>query len=90
MDNKRQNWRKGANLDLSDRPWKMTFKAIPSNPALGSWLVPSLVHAKIEKNWMTSFWEKLSKVQKGHNFDLSTFKKQPLERVDQILIMICC
>ena len=24
------------------RPWKMTFTAIQSNPALGSWLVPSL------------------------------------------------
>ena len=23
------------------RPWKMTFRAIQSNPALGSWLVPS-------------------------------------------------
>ena len=24
------------------RPWKITFRAIQSNPALGSWLVPSL------------------------------------------------
>ena len=48
----------------------MTFRAIQSNLALGSWLVPSSekVHAKIEKKLLTSFLRKLSKVEKGHKF----------------------
>ena len=41
-----------ANLDLSDLE-KMTFRAIQSNPALGS--IPGKVHAKIEKKLLTSF-----------------------------------
>ena len=40
-----QNWRKIANLDLSDLeklPLKMTFRAIQSNPSFDSSLVPFL------------------------------------------------
>ena len=41
MDNKCQNLRKVANLDLSDLA-KWPLERFNKNPALGSWLVPSL------------------------------------------------
>ena len=51
------------------RPWKMTFRAIQSNPALGSWLVPSVGRfMPKEKKLLTRFWENCLKVQKGHTF----------------------
>ena len=40
--------------------------------------IPRKVHAKIEKQITDQFLRKCSKVQKGHNFDLLTFKKEPL------------
>ena len=41
------------------RPWQMTFRAIQSNPALDSWLVPSLERfmPKYRKSYRPIFWE---------------------------------
>ena len=74
MDKKCQNWRKVANLDLSDLE-KKTFRAFQSNPALGSWLVPSL--GRFMKKMRKSFWENCLKCKKGTNFDLLTVKNYP-------------
>ena len=56
------------------RPWKITFRAIQSNPALG--MISTIlgkVLAKIEKKLLTSFWENCLKCKKGTNLDLLTF-----------------
>ena len=61
------------------RPCKMTFRAIQSNPALGRLISTILgkVHAKIDKNLLTSVWEKCLKSKKGTHLDLLTFQNYP-------------
>ena len=51
------------------RPWNMTFRAIQSNPPLGSWLVPSLEGSCQNREKVTDqFLRKCSKI--CYNFDL--------------------
>ena len=48
----------------------MTFRAIQSNPALGSWLDPREGSCQNREKVTDQFLRKLSKVEKGTNFDL--------------------
>ena len=73
-------------MDKKCQNWKMTFRAIQSNPALIS-TIPGKVHAKIEKKLLTSFWENALNCKKG---TILTFKKEPLYRFNQILLGISC
>ena len=48
------------------------------------------VHAKIEKNNTCQFLRKWSNKPKMSKFWLLTFKEQPFERFNQVLLIICC
>ena len=84
------------------RPWKLTFRAIQSNPALAELISTILgkVHAKIEKKLLTSFlrkcywpvfWENGVKCKKGQIWTvwpvIMTFRAiQPNPSYDMLLM----
>ena len=54
------------------------------------YVIPKSFMQKKEKKLLNSFWEKWSNKPKMSKFWPLTFKKQPFEWFNQILLMICC
>ena len=67
----------------------MTFRAIQSNPALGSWFSTILgkVHAKIEKKLLTSFRENGQSAKRAQfwPFKMTLIAIQPNPSYDMLL-----
>ena len=78
MDNKYRNWTKVAKLYLSDLE-KLPLERFSQIQLWAvDWYHPWEGSCQTREKVTDQFLRKCSKVQKGHNFDLLTFKKQPL------------
>ena len=75
MDNKCQNWRKVANLYLSDLDKWPLERINQIQPLVVVWYHPWEGSCQNRENVTDMFFRKCSKMPKGHNCDLFTFKK---------------